>query len=106
MLRTEPKDEKRYFTTRFARGTEFTEEPFSPLAGDAAKGKDFSLSGTGAGGELILPCSHLPAKQKKNKVVSVFSLRGVGPTLRPVSPPGWKRGRRPIGAEPLSSFYF
>jgi len=27
------------------------------------------------------------------------SLRGVGPTLQPVSPTGWKRGRRPIAGE-------
>jgi hypothetical protein len=30
-----------------------------------------------------------------------YSLRGVGPTLRPVGPTGWKRSRRPIGAKPL-----
>ena len=28
-----------------------------------------------------------------------YSLRGVGPTLRPVRPTGWKRSRRPIVSE-------
>jgi hypothetical protein len=31
-----------------------------------------------------------------------YSLRGAGPTLRPGSPTGWKRGRRPIWAKPLT----
>jgi len=73
VLRTEHKDEKRCITTRFARGTESTEGAFSPLAGDAAKGKDLSPSGKAAAGELILPCSHLPARQK-DKVFSVLSV--------------------------------
>ena len=42
------------------------------------------------------------AGSKSRRPAFQHSLRGVGPTFRPVSPTSWKRGRRPIGGKVLN----